>query len=83
MNYSKIEDYVMGILEKGLDNCLYYHGIHHTKEVIKNSILIAKHEGVRVEDLEILKIAALMHDIGFVKIYTGHEEESCKIANKH
>lgn len=82
MNYNKIEELVMDILANGLSSTLYYHGTHHTKEVIKNSIFIAKHEGISQPDTELLKIAALLHDVGFVKIYTGQEEESCKIAKK-
>ena len=81
MYYSKIEYLVLDILS-GLNNTLYYHGIHHTKEVINNSIIIAKHEGIDETDLELLKIGALLHDIGFLKKYIGHEEESCKMARK-
>lgn len=82
MNYGKIEDLVMDILENGLDKNLFYHGVHHTKEVVKNSIFIAKQEEIDQSDIELLKIAALLHDVGFVETYTGHEEESCKIAKK-
>lgn len=80
MSYSKIEDQVLNILKKGLNKNLYYHGIHHTKEVIYNSILIADQEVLSKKEIELLKIAALFHDIGFVETYAGHEEVSCKMA---
>ena len=33
-------------------------------------------------ELYLLKLAALYHDSGFLKIYDGHEEESCTIFKK-
>ncbi|HKG69195.1 MAG TPA: hypothetical protein VKA92_10020, partial [Segetibacter sp.] len=43
----------------------------------------AKREGIEDEnDLLLLKISALYHDVGFLQIYTGHEEISCEVAGK-
>jgi predicted metal-dependent HD superfamily phosphohydrolase len=41
---------------------------------------IGKHENCTVKDLELLQTAALWHDIGYINIYKGHEEESCRLA---
>ena len=42
---------------------------------------IAKGEGITDQkDLELLRIAILYHDIGFLYLYKGHEEAACEIA---
>ena len=82
MNYPIIEKYVFELLKNGLSDSLHYHGLHHTVEVIENSVEIAKHEGVSGNDLNLLKLAALFHDIGFLDLYGGHEEISCQMAKE-
>jgi HD superfamily phosphohydrolase YqeK len=64
----------------GLDPRLSYHNIDHTLDVLQQAERIAKDEEINDErDRYLLKIAALYHDAGFLKIYDGHEEESCKL----
>lgn len=81
--FSQIHKHVIDKLEKGLSPDLTYHNVAHTVDVLKQSILIANAEGVdKEEDLYLLKIASLYHDVGFLDRYTGHEERSCEIAEK-
>lgn len=66
-----------------LDPKLSYHTISHTLDVIKQAERIAKEEKIEDErDLYLLKLAALYHDSGFLKVYDGHEEMSCQIILK-
>jgi len=67
---------VLQRLKDGLDKHYYYHDVRHTLDVIEQSQTIGKLEGVSVRDLEILKIAALFHDTGFLKVRSGHEQAS-------
>lgn len=49
---------------------------------MKQAVDIAKHEGIEDNnDLLLLKISALYHDVGFLTIYTGHEEISCEVVS--
>ena len=57
-----------------LDPKLTYHSLAHTMDVVDQSERIAKEEGVTGNDLWLLKVAALYHDIGFLKTYRKHEE---------
>jgi uncharacterized protein len=82
MNYNQIETYILDLLANGLDNSLHYHGVHHTIEVIDNVKIIARNEGISGKRLELLKLAALMHDAGFLNIYNGHEVESCQLSKE-
>ena len=74
LNYNKAEKYIVKLLESELSNDLHYHGIHHTKDVCEATQRIAKAEGIKGEDLFLLKTAALYHDAGFVRNYSNHEE---------
>src|SRR5688572_7871887 len=65
---------------KDLDPRLSYHNVQHTLDVVSQAERIAVTENITDErELYLLKIAALYHDSGFLKIYDGHEEVSCAI----
>lgn len=59
---------------------LTYHCIEHTLDVLEQALRIAREENMRDDkDLELLKIASLYHDIGFLKTYLQHEKQSVEI----
>lgn len=76
--FDVIKQDVCSILHK-LDPKLTYHSKEHTMDVLEQSERIAKEEGITGNDLWLLKVAALYHDTGFVRIYHNHEEMSCAI----
>ncbi|MCH9028911.1 MAG: HD domain-containing protein [Bacteroidetes bacterium] len=53
-----------------------YHNLSHTTDVVSAVKEIAAAEGVGDDDLELIIIAALFHDAGYVKTCEGHEEVS-------
>lgn len=84
MNYRAAKQYILNRLRTELSGQLYYHGLHHTLDVLKMATKIAREEGVRGQDLTLVKTAALFHDAGFVKNkHTGHELEGCSIVREH
>lgn len=78
--YKKAVEYILNKLENDLDPHLYYHGLHHTKDVLSSVEEIAIKEGVSEEELSLLKVAAAYHDCGFLVVYKNHEEAGCGIA---
>ena len=78
--FKKAIDYILDKLENDLDRHLYYHGLHHTKDVLASVEEIAISEGVLDEELMLLKVAAAYHDCGFLVLYKNHEEAGCGIA---
>ena len=59
---------------------LYYHGVHHTLDVLEQAERIAIEEKISdPKALLLVKLAALYHDTGFLDTYKGHEERSCEI----
>ncbi|WP_342086295.1 HD domain-containing protein [Dyadobacter sp. OTU695] len=83
MQIESAEQYILEQLEKRLDRTLFYHGIHHTLDVVNASAEIAALEGVTDEEsLHLLRTASLFHDSGFLTTYQGHEEAGCAIARE-
>ena len=82
MNFSKAKKFLLSKLEKELNPNLFYHGVHHTRQVINSTIRIGKHEEISHTDFILLKTAALYHDSGFLFAYRGHEDFSIQIAKE-
>jgi uncharacterized protein len=81
VDIQKIQTHVLNKLEAHLPSYLTYHNIFHTTDVLEQSLILAKEEGIEsAEDLFLLQVSALYHDVGFVQAYDGHEETSCEIA---
>jgi ligand-binding sensor domain-containing protein/class 3 adenylate cyclase/predicted metal-dependent HD superfamily phosphohydrolase len=82
INYRKAERHIMRLLEKKLSPSLFYHGIHHTLDVVDSIERIAIMEGVLDEDIFVLKSAATYHDAGFVEQYDANEPVGARMATE-
>lgn len=83
MDIEKAQEYILSQLETRLDRTLFYHGLHHTIDVVHTAMDIARLEGITGEEpLQLLSTAALYHDSGFLTTYQGHEEAGCKLARE-
>jgi predicted metal-dependent HD superfamily phosphohydrolase len=82
MKFAKVKKFILDKLKKELKPNLYYHGVHHTIDVLEASKRIAKMENINGTELTLLKTAALFHDIGFLIKYKSNEQESAKIAKE-
>lgn len=79
MNVAEAEQFALSTLASGLSPTLYYHGLHHVLDVVEAANRIAQAEHITDrESLDLLKTAALFHDIGFIATYSGHEEWGCR-----
>lgn len=70
----------MSNLENNLPPWLYYHSPDHTRYVLDKAEFLAEQEGVTGRELFLIKVAALYHDLGFVKGREDHEQKSCEMA---
>lgn len=82
MKYSEIYRHVIDRLDSELPEFLTYHSVAHTKYVVDRSEYIARKEGLSEEDIFKIKVAAVYHDVGFVKSNLEHEIIGCNIARK-
>ena len=79
-NFKEVEQHIVGILKRDLPDNLYYHGLHHTMDVLRSAELIGKQEKLSEHDMLLLKVAVLYHDSGFTKVYRNHEDVGCDMA---
>ena len=77
-----VSHFVKRKFTKELPATLTYHNLEHTERVVDATMEIGEAEGIQGEALENLVIAAWFHDIGYLKNYVGHEEESQQMAQK-
>lgn len=82
INYKKAERHIMKILHEKLPDNLYYHGIHHTYDVIQAAERLALMEGITDEQMFTLKSAATYHDAGFVEQYAKNEPIGIRMAEE-
>lgn len=74
------EKYITDLLEEKLGDNYSYHNLSHTLGVRDACLEIGTGMNLKGEELEMLELAALFHDTGFVAQYDGHEEASQRIA---
>ena len=80
--YQSLKKHIIARLEKELRPALYYHGVHHVLDVLNAAENIAQTEHVDEINLELLKVAVLFHDSGFIFDSVDHEKRSCGIAQE-
>lgn len=71
------------MLENKLSNKLSYHGIHHTMDVLKTVNFYIRMNKLPLKQAQLLRIAALYHDIGFIETYKEHEKIGVGILKRH
>lgn len=79
---NEVEKYVSGLLKNETPEGYTYHTLNHTQNVVKNAVFIGIREKLPEEEMNTLRLAAWFHDVGYVKKYQGHEEESAEMAVK-
>ena len=65
--------------KKELPEYLTYHNASHTRYVLDKAVLISQEEKIDADQLDLVKVAALYHDSGFLKGLVEHEHASCEI----
>lgn len=78
----KSEEYIKGILADRCPTYYKYHNYYHVQKVVEAAIQIAEHENVSDEEMEVIILACLFHDIGYIDLCDGHEEVSCSYAEE-
>ncbi len=80
--YYKLRKKTLGILETKLPKELYYHSLGHTLYVLKACNDYIRRERINTREGKLLRIGALMHDIGFTESTVDHEEVGKNIAGQ-
>lgn len=78
-NYAGAEKHIQAMLEKQLPP-LDYHNLEHIEDVLKSAVAIAESENIEAEEIQLIRLAALFHDAGFIYQASDHEAKSVEIA---
>ena len=82
MENTQVFDNLYKRLKNELPNYLYYHCPEHTLRVIERAEFLAKKENLTSSEINLIKVAALYHDAGFLIGRKDHETKSCNLASK-
>ena len=76
------DDFILNLFTDKLPSSFVYHNYAHSKRVYKSINEIIEHSQIDVKDATVLRLAALLHDTGYIISPENHEEESVKIARE-
>ena len=79
----QMKEFVINLLKENLPENYHYHNYKHTLYVIETALAIGRHEKCTPEELDLIELAALWHDTGYIKTYKNHEEESCNLVRHY
>jgi len=67
------EEHIKTLLGKNMPD-LQYHNLDHILDVLEAAMLIGENEKLTENEIKMLRLAALLHDIGFIQSSDNHEE---------
>ena len=73
-------NYVASFLTDNLPDPIEFHTIDHARWVVESSEIIGAKSGMSDDQLNVVKLAAWFHDIGYAVDPENHEEEGARIA---
>jgi len=80
-DFQGAENHIHTLLKTEMPS-LPYHNIHHIQDVLQAAVRIAETEQVTGEDLALIRLAALFHDVGFIRASKGHEAHGADMAKE-
>ncbi|MDN5203900.1 DUF5706 domain-containing protein [Fulvivirgaceae bacterium BMA10] len=75
----KTKEYAGGILKDNVPEAVSYHNMQHTKDVVDAAIEIGKASDLSEEEMEIVQLAAWLHDVGYCEGANDHEDMSIEM----
>lgn len=74
-NIVPIKKFVLEMYRSNKNKKLFYHGFHHILNVLEAANGHIKRLKINKNDAHLVRVAALLHDIGILWTYSKHEEE--------
>ncbi|WP_445955613.1 HD domain-containing protein [Yeosuana sp.] len=78
----KLRKKVLEVLNSKLPKELYYHNVRHILDVFKVVNQYIRRDKIDKKSAYLLRIGALLHDIGFITTKIEHEEKGTEIAKE-
>ncbi|MEJ7778516.1 MAG: Pycsar system effector family protein [Daejeonella sp.] len=76
-------EYVFSLFKDKVPGDYVYHNYNHTTETVKACKKLSKSYNLTSRDYEVLMLAALFHDTGYISTYDNHEQESVKFMKEY
>jgi len=76
-------EYVFNLFKDKLPGDYVYHNYNHTAETVKACKKLSKSYNLTSRDYEVLMLAAVFHDTGYITTYDNHEQESVKFMKEY
>lgn len=80
-NFAAAEKHIMTLLDKEMPN-LRYHNVTHIYDVLDAALEIADNEKLTNDEIQLLRLAALFHDAGFIRSASNHEENGADMVRE-
>jgi predicted metal-dependent HD superfamily phosphohydrolase len=74
--------YALARLERELPSSLTYHTRYHTEDVLAEVTSFAECDRLSSQDIELLRVGAAFHDLGFVERISGNESIGARLASE-
>ena len=81
-DFDGAENFIIQKQREELPKSLFYHNVDHILDVMDAAVKIGEMEKVKLEDIPLLRIAALYHDSGFIIGTKNHEASGCTLARE-
>ena len=81
--FEEADNFILHLFKEKLPNTFIYHNYTHSKRVYKSILEIIEGSNISSKDQTVLKLAALLHDTGYINTCEGHEEASVVIATEY
>ncbi|HLG34508.1 MAG TPA: HD domain-containing protein [Bacteroidia bacterium] len=81
--YEQTKIYILDKLESGIPKTYYYHSVGHVLDVLAAAEMIGEREKVSGKEMELLRVAVLFHDSGFMVNPKNHEQIGCDLAKEN
>lgn len=82
VQYTQLKNEVLSLLREKLSQDFSYHNVEHTQSMLEVAPEYAAYEGLQDHELELLMLAILFHDLGFISDWTAHVKKSAEMAGE-
>lgn len=78
---NRASQFIFTLFQEKLSKKLVYHTYKHTTETVNEARILGEALHLPPDQMEVLLLAAWLHDSGYTDTYEGHEENSARIAS--
>ena len=80
--YERLKNFIVEKLRAEIPSVYYYHSVDHVLDVLAAAEMIGEKEKISDKEMELLRVAVLFHDSGFIVNPKNHEAIGCTIARE-